>query len=133
MNLDPDSTMWNAISHRWGAAGGARYARRTVNANGMAPWRMFPAVVLTMLATAACAQDARVLAAGCAACHGTGGAATLGGRTLAGARREDIAATLRAFKTDARAGTVMPEIAKGYSDPEIDALAAWFAARPQAR
>ena len=31
------------------------------------------------------------------------------------------------FKNGKRSGTVMPQIAKGYSDAQILAMAAWFA------
>jgi len=34
---------------------------------------------------------------------------------------------MRAFKEGKREATVMHQIAKGYSDPEIEALAAYFA------
>jgi len=49
---------------------------------------------------------------------------------LAGLARERIAAELRAFREGSRAGTVMPQIAKGYSDAQIDALAAYFSGVP---
>ena len=71
----------------------------------------------------------RSLAATCAACHGTDGRAAEGEAMpgLAGLARERIAAELRAFREGSRPGTVMPQIAKGYSDQQIDALAAYFA------
>ena len=71
----------------------------------------------------------RSLAATCAACHGTDGRAAEGQAmpALAGLARERIAAELRAFRDGGRPGTVMPQIAKGYSDAQIDALAAYFA------
>jgi cytochrome c553 len=47
--------------------------------------------------------------------------------------RQEIADALRAFKAGERPGTVMPQLAKGYTDDEIDALAAWFAAREPSR
>ncbi len=34
------------------------------------------------------------------------------------------------FRSGARNGTVMPQLAKGYTDAQIDAMAAWFAAQP---
>ena len=74
----------------------------------------------------------RSLAATCAACHGTDGRAAEGQAMpgLAGLARERIAAELRAFREGNRPGTVMPQIAKGYSDQQIDALAAYFAGVP---
>jgi cytochrome c553 len=35
-----------------------------------------------------------------------------------------------AFKTGARPGSVMPQLAKGYSDAQIAQLAAYFAQQP---
>ena len=37
---------------------------------------------------------------------------------------------MKAFKSGARPGTVMPQLAKGYSDAQIEQLAAWFAQAP---
>ena len=36
---------------------------------------------------------------------------------------------MRAFRDGQRPATVMHQIAKGYTDPQIDAIAAWFAAQ----
>jgi cytochrome c553 len=38
---------------------------------------------------------------------------------------------LRGYRDGSRAGTVMPEIAKGYSDAELDAIARQLAAKGQ--
>jgi len=93
---------------------------------------------LTALAAAlgwACASAqeadaaARGLAATCAGCHGTGGISAGGTATLAGMPKDAIARTLRAYKSGALEGTVMPQLAKGYTDAQIDALAAWFASQ----
>jgi cytochrome c553 len=79
------------------------------------------------------AQEAsqRNLAAPCAICHGTQGrpAPTAPLIPLAGLPADHIAAQMRAFRDGRRPATVMHQIAKGYSDAEIDALAAWFAAQ----
>lgn len=75
-------------------------------------------------------SDARTLAAACATCHGTDGrAVTKDVVSLAGLPREHIASQMRAFRDGSRPATVMHQIAKGYTDPQIDALAAWFAAQ----
>ena len=70
------------------------------------------------------------LAATCANCHGTDGRAVAGEAMprLAGQPREALAASLRAFRDGSRPATVMHQLAKGYSNEEIDALAAYFAA-----
>ncbi len=89
--------------------------------------------VAVLAAIPAIAQDAqsRNLAAGCAICHGTEGRPVKDSNVvpLAGLQRDYIAAQMRAFRDGKRPATVMHQIAKGYSEAEIDALAAWFAAQ----
>jgi cytochrome c553 len=71
------------------------------------------------------------LAATCAACHGTDGAtkdlATL--PRLAGQSQQALSASLHAFKAGTRPATIMTQIAKGYTDEQIELLAAYFAAQ----
>ena len=70
------------------------------------------------------------LAATCAACHGTNGdtqGSTL--PALAGQPQQALSASLHAFKTGKRESTIMSQIAKGYTDEQIEQLAAWFAAQ----
>jgi cytochrome c553 len=89
-------------------------------------------VAFTLAAVPVAAQDVqgRNLAAGCAICHGTQGhAVTKDMVSLAGLPKEHIAKQLREFKDGKRPATVMHQIAKGYSDQQIDAMAAWFAAQ----
>lgn len=86
-----------------------------------------------LAAAPAFAQDTegRNLAAGCAICHGTEGRAAKDSTLapLAGLRREYIAAQMRAFREGKGPATVMQQLARGYSDAEIDMLAAWFSAQ----
>lgn len=74
------------------------------------------------------------LAATCAACHGTAGETK--GSTLprlAGQSQQALSANLQAFKTGKRSSTIMTQIAKGYTDEQIEQLAAYFAAqKPEA-
>ena len=85
---------------------------------------------LLFIPCAAPAQDAQKLAAACAICHGTEGRpVTKDVVPLAGLPREHIASQMRAFRDGQRPATVMHQIAKGYSDAQIDALAAWFSAQ----
>ena len=76
-------------------------------------------------------ENGRNLASGCAICHGTQGNALPGAPVipLAGLPREHIATQMRAFRDGSRPATVMHQIAKGYNDAQIDAMAAWFAAQ----
>jgi cytochrome c553 len=82
---------------------------------------------------AAAAQDnttARNLAATCANCHGTDGRA-LNTQVipLAGLPKDFLVAQMKAFKDGKRPATVMHQHAKGYTDEQIEAIAAWFAER----
>ena len=89
-------------------------------------------LALACAPAAGIAQDdsVRNLAAPCAICHGTDGrAVTKDVVSLAGRSRDDIASQLRAFRDGARPATVMHQIARGYTDAQIDALAGWFSAR----
>ncbi len=72
---------------------------------------------------------ARAIAATCTTCHVRGGARTPAIAPLEGRPAASIADAMRAFKAGTREGTVMPQIARGYADTDIDALAAWFAAQ----
>jgi cytochrome subunit of sulfide dehydrogenase len=90
------------------------------------------ATALAIAPIAASAQDAgsRNLASACAICHGTDGrAATKDVIPLAGLPKDHIATQMRAFRDGKRPATVMHQIAKGYSDEQIDQLASWFASQ----
>ena len=69
----------------------------------------------------------RSLAATCANCLGTNGAAQRGMESLAGVSKDDIVRKLQDYKTGKRPGTIMPQLAKGYTDQQIDVLGGWFA------
>ncbi|HYG84858.1 MAG TPA: sulfide dehydrogenase [Azospirillum sp.] len=67
-------------------------------------------------------------AEGCAGCHPASpdtGAITGAPVALASLPPEEIIAAMRAFRGGERPATVMDRIAKGYSDEEIRAIAAW--------
>lgn len=77
------------------------------------------------------AQDpARSLAATCANCHGTDGR-TVGAAVapLAGRSRQEIVTLMQQYKAGARPATVMHQLAKGYSDQQIEQIAGYFAAQ----
>jgi cytochrome subunit of sulfide dehydrogenase len=71
------------------------------------------------------------LAATCANCHGTNGKAVSGSPVvgLAGLPADYIASQMKAFKSGARPATVMHQLAKGFSDAQIDQMAVYFAAQ----
>lgn len=91
---------------------------------------------LAPLAGMAQTQDAlyvRSLAATCANCHGTNGRAVQGSAVvgLAGMPRDAMLQQLRAFRDGTRPATVMHQITKGFSDPQLQQIATYFAAQPR--
>jgi len=50
--------------------------------------------------------------------------------SLAGSQRAETILKMQEFKSGKRQGTIMPQLAKGYTDEQIAALAAYFAAQP---
>ena len=92
------------------------------------------ALALAATAAGAQTQDAlyiKSLAATCANCHGTDGRAVNGSAVpaIAGMPRDYIATQLKAFKSGTRPATVMHQLAKGYSDAQIEQIATYFAAQ----
>lgn len=74
--------------------------------------------------------QARSWAASCAACHGTNGNAQSGMATLAGIPKEVTIKKMLDYKEGRMAGaTIMHQLAKGYSDEQIAAIAGYFAAQ----
>jgi cytochrome subunit of sulfide dehydrogenase len=73
----------------------------------------------------------RALAATCANCHGTQGQAVPNAAVpgLAGMPAGYLLEQMKAFKAGTRPATVMHQIAKGFSDAQIDTIAAYFAAQ----
>jgi cytochrome subunit of sulfide dehydrogenase len=70
----------------------------------------------------------QAIAQTCAACHGTAGRLQTAIPPLAGKPEAVMSAQLLAFKRDEMPGaTVMPRLAKGYTDKELKALARYFA------
>ena len=80
----------------------------------------------TALAQNAAATDLykRGLAATCANCHGADGKGVLdGGMPLInGLTSEQMLATLKAYKSGAREGTIMPQLAKGYTNEQLEII-----------
>jgi cytochrome c553 len=96
-------------------------------------------VFLAVMATASMASaqsnsapdplTVRSWAAGCANCHGTNGRAEPGNESLAGANKDDIVKKMLDFKAGRKPATIMHQLAKGYSDEQIVAIAGYFAAQ----
>ncbi len=97
------------------------------------------ALLLAALAAPAQAQNTpadnaqtlgRNLAATCANCHGTNGAARGEMKAIAGLPAEAIVGLMTAYKNGSLTGTIMHQVAKGYTDEQIKLIAAYLAAQP---
>ena len=92
------------------------------------------AAAAVTFATPAWAQQAdphlaRNLASACANCHGTGGVSQGAMPRLAGWSQADLERSMLDYKGGRLQGTVMPQLAKGYTDEQITLIAGWFAAQ----
>ncbi|MEW6694472.1 Cytochrome subunit of sulfide dehydrogenase [Tepidimonas thermarum] len=74
-------------------------------------------------------DQVKVWAAACANCHGTNGHAEPGMESLAGKNKDELMQKLMDFKTGRKPATIMHQLTKGYSDEQLQALAAYFAAQ----
>jgi sulfide dehydrogenase cytochrome subunit len=94
----------------------------------------FAALVIALAAATAYAQApdpnlGRNVAASCANCHGTDGVSQGTIPSLAGQSRQDIVTKMKEFKAGTRPATIMQQLAKGYTDEQIERAAAYFAAQ----
>lgn len=99
--------------------------------------RLLPTIAaLGLLAatTTAFAADqnlGRNLAATCANCHGTNGNAVKGAGldALAGLPKDKTLQKLADFKSGDKPASIMHQIAKGYTEEQLDLIATYFAAQ----
>lgn len=86
------------------------------------------AAMMLTSASVLAAEDvqAKSWAASCAACHGTNGNSVGGMPTLAGKRKEDLLASMKAFKAGTKPATVMHQHAAGYTDDQLARIAEFF-------
>ena len=66
-------------------------------------------------------------AASCSGCHPGRAGPTSGVPRIVGRNPAEIVAAMQAFRSGGRPATVMDRIARGFSDAEIEAIAAWYA------
>ena len=75
----------------------------------------------------------RDLAASCAMCHGTDGRSAGVTESLAGRPKDQIVGTVKLFREGKKPATIMNQIAKGYTDAQVEAIAVFFAAQQPAK
>jgi cytochrome c553 len=75
------------------------------------------------------AADAPPGAAACSGCHAVNAAAETPVPKINGRSADETVALMAAFRTGARPSTVMNRIAKGFSEDETRAIAAWLASQ----
>ncbi|WP_310566211.1 c-type cytochrome [Hydrogenophaga sp.] len=95
--------------------------------------RTFQWLAAGVLCAATCAAQAevsqvRAWAAACANCHGTMGKAEQGMESLAGKDKDELLQKLLDFKSGKKPATLMHQLSKGYTDEQLQQLAAYFAA-----
>jgi sulfide dehydrogenase cytochrome subunit len=95
-----------------------------------------PAILLACVAAlgvgaagAAESNLGRDIAANCATCHGTDGESRGGIPSLAGRDKNAMLQQLKDFRDGKRTSTIMQQLAKGYTDAQLEAAAAYLAAR----
>ncbi|MBM3390699.1 MAG: cytochrome C [Betaproteobacteria bacterium] len=90
------------------------------------------AVSLLGLAGAASADNhvlSRNMASACASCHGTNGNSIGGMDPLAGMPKAEMIKKMQDYRSGAKPATVMHQLAKGYTDQQVEMIANFFAAQ----
>ena len=87
-------------------------------------------LLLVAMPEAAIAAAAPPGASSCSGCHPASASAQTPVPRLAGRPAADIVAAMQEFRSGQRPATVMDRIAKGFSEPETQAIAVWYAAQP---
>jgi cytochrome subunit of sulfide dehydrogenase len=83
--------------------------------------------VASIAAAVAASDEPPAGAAACSGCHPATTRVTSPVPRLAGLEQAAIVRAMQEFRSGQRAGTVMDRIAKGFTDEEIQAIAAWYA------
>ena len=97
---------------------------------GMKARRAFVAgTLLCAVIAPAAAAEAPPGAASCSGCHAANPGVDTPVARLAGQDPAAMVAAMQAYRSGQRPATVMDRIAKGFSDDEIKAIAAWYGAQ----
>lgn len=101
--------------------------KKTISWPVLIGFALLPSLVLATPA------PGRVLGAACAACHGTDGQPlpAADALPLAGMNPQVFELKMLAFRSGQAPATVMHQIAKGYTEAQIQAMAAFFADQPK--
>jgi sulfide dehydrogenase cytochrome subunit len=84
---------------------------------------------LLFVAVAQAGPSHSMLGDACAGCHGTRGYSASPMPIIAGLPQDYLRQTMLDYRSGKRPSTIMGRIARGYSEDEIDALAAYFASQ----
>jgi cytochrome c553 len=85
--------------------------------------------VMSIAAVAVASAQPPAGAAACTGCHPASTRVTSPVPRLAGIDRNAIVTAMQDFRAGRRPATVMDRIARGFTDDEIQAIAAWYAAQ----
>jgi sulfide dehydrogenase cytochrome subunit len=77
------------------------------------------------------AADAPPGASSCTGCHAAQRNPDSVIPRIAGRKADDIVRFMREYRSGAWPSSVMGRIAKGFDDRQVEAIAAWYAARPE--
>ena len=81
--------------------------------------------------TVAQEREAAYVSANCANCHGPLGRSGAAVPSLAGLPSRYIVEQMQAFKAGTRPATIMHQLAKGYTDSQIELMASYFSSLPR--
>jgi cytochrome subunit of sulfide dehydrogenase len=94
--------------------------------------RSVPTIIATLvlaLGADALAADAPPGASSCSGCHPAARGVDTAVPRLNGREAAQLTSAMQDFRSGKRPATVMDRIAKGFTDDEIKAIAAWYAAQ----
>ena len=85
------------------------------------------AMIASVTGARAASPEAPLAALSCSGCHPASSNVQTPVPRLEGRKAAEIIEQMQAFREGKRESTVMDRIAKGFSDPEIETIAAWYA------